>query len=86
MKSDAYNYASEGLYSREIDTLAKIDRFGLEAITGRRQFYFYELRRLVTAENIVIAYRSRANSNNWVEWMQSNPSMAKLLAEVEIEH
>ena len=86
MKSDAYAYASEGLYSREIDTLAKIDRFGLEAITGRKQFYFYELRRLVTAENMVVAYRSRKQSENWAQWANDNPSMARLLAEVEIEH
>lgn len=42
------------------------------------------MRRLVTAENMVIAYKSRARAENWVAWVQDNPEMAKLLAEVEI--
>jgi hypothetical protein len=76
-------YASEGQYSQEIDTLSKIDRFGIEAITGRRQFYFGELRRMIYAENIVTAYRSRAQSQNWASWVNSNPVMADMLAEAE---
>ncbi len=77
-------HASESLYSHEIDILAKIDRFGLEAITGRRQFYFGELRRLIIAENIVTAYRSRARAENWASWSRESPVMANLLAEVEV--
>ena len=76
-------HASEGRYSRELDTLAKIDRFGLEAITGRRQFYYRELRHLVIAENIVNAYHSRKRSKNWTAWVTENPVMAQLLAEAE---
>lgn len=66
--------------------LAKIDRFGLEAIIGRKQFYYGELRRLITAENIVIAYHSRKRSDNWAAWAEDNKAMARMLAEVEIEH
>jgi hypothetical protein len=76
-------HASEGLYSPEIDTLAKIDRFGIEPITGRRYFYYGELRRMIVAENIVTAYRSRAQSNNWAEWVNSNPGLADMLADAE---
>jgi hypothetical protein len=76
-------YASEGHYSQEIDTLSKIDRFGIEAITGRRQFYFGELRKMIYAENLVTAYRSRAQSKNWAEWVNSNPVMADMLADAE---
>lgn len=83
MKADAYLYASEGLYSVEIDALTKIDRFGIEAILGRRQFFYGELRRMIYAENLVAAYRSRAQSNNWAEWVASNPVMADVLAEAE---
>lgn len=83
MKSSAYLYAAEGFYSQEIDTLAKIDRFGLEAITGRRQFYFGELRRLTIAENIVRFYQSRAASSNWAEWTNSHPAQANMLFEAE---
>ncbi len=81
--ADAYLYASEGHYSQEIDTLQKIDRFGVEAILGRRQFYFGELHRLIVAENILTAYQSRARSNNWAEWVSQNPKMANLLIEAE---
>jgi hypothetical protein len=71
-------------YSVEIDTLNKIDRFGLEAITGRRQFYFGELRRLVVAENIVNAYQSRAKSQSWAAWANENKVMSSLLNDAEI--
>lgn len=81
--ADAFMYASEGHYSQEIDTLNKIDRFGIEAIIGRRQFYYGELRRMILAENIVNAYRTRAKSSNWPAWVQENPVMADILMEAE---
>jgi len=61
--------------------LQKIDRFGLEAITGRKQFYYGELQRLMYAEAIVDAYKSSQRASNWVEWTQSNPYLAKVLVE-----
>mgnify|MGYP003464051790 CR=1 FL=1 len=64
--------------------LAKIDRFGLEAITGRRKFYHGELSRLIIAENIVMAYNSRKQSNNWAKWASDNPEAEKLLIEAEL--
>ena len=72
-------------YSKELDTLAKIDRFGIMAILGRPTFYFGELRRLILAENILYAYRDRRKSENWAEWTESNPIMAKVLFEIEKE-
>jgi hypothetical protein len=83
VKALAYAYASEGAYSPEMEKLKRIDRFGLEAVTGRRVFYFSEIRRLIYAENIVNAYESRAQSKNWVEWATSRPRMAEILAEAE---
>ena len=38
---------------------------------------------MIYSENIVTAYRSRAQSNNWAEWVQSNPGLAGMLAEAE---
>jgi len=38
---------------------------------------------MILAENITIAYRSRAQSSNWAEWVNSNPVMADMLAEAE---
>lgn len=68
----------------EIDTLQKIDRFGVQPILGRNILYFGELRRMIYSENIVVAYRSRAQSKNWAEWVASNPVMANMLAEAEL--
>lgn len=82
--TDALAHARDGLYSPEIETLKLIDRFGIEAVTGRRQFYYGELRRLVVAENIVSAYQSRAGSENWAEWSAKYPAQAALLAKVEM--
>jgi hypothetical protein len=53
----------------------------LEPITGRRVFLHSEYRRLIVADNIVTAYRSSQQAANWVEWSQSNPKLAELLAE-----
>jgi hypothetical protein len=75
--------ASEGAYSPEIEKLRKIDRFGLEAITGRRMFYLHELQRLIYAENIVDAYASRQKSTNWVAWATSYPHLFEILGEAE---
>lgn len=83
LKADAYGYASEGKYSREIEQLHRIDRFGLEAITGRKVFYYGEYIRMIYAENIAAAYKMRATSKNWVEWAASNPKAAAMLAEAE---
>lgn len=83
VKAAAYAYASDGAYSLELDKLHKIDRFGLEAVTGRRTFYYGEMNRMIAAENIVTAYESRKRSQNWAEWTQSNPRLAAILAEAE---
>lgn len=63
--------------------LVKIERFGLEAITGRRQFYFGELRQMIAAENIVTAYKSREHSKDWTEWTRNNPLLTEILVDVE---
>jgi hypothetical protein len=81
--TDAYRHAESGRYSRELDILAKIDRFGIEAILGRRVLYYGELRRMILAENIVIHYRRRAASSNWAAYALDNPEMAQILLEAE---
>ncbi len=57
----------------------------MEAVLGRKQLYHYEINAMIYAENIVIAYRSRArvNGNEWMEWAGKNPKLAALLADVE---
>ena len=83
MKRDADAHAERGAYSTEIDTAAKIDRWGLEAITGRKQFYFGELRRLIAAENIVTAHKSRAHATDWAAWVRDNSVLASILMDAE---
>lgn len=76
-------YASKGHYSQEISVLKKIDRFGIEAVLGRRQLYYGELRKMIAAENIVNAYESRQRSENWADWASKNTELAAFLAVVE---
>jgi hypothetical protein len=66
----------------EIDMLRKIERFGVEAILGRKQLYHGELNRMVLCENIVTAYHSR-KSSSWAEWAEKQPRAAALLAGIE---
>ncbi len=82
--ADALAHASEGRNSPEINMLENIRQFGLEAITGRRQFYFGEFRRMVTASNIVTAYQARKRSASWDTWREENPELAKLLKQAEM--
>ncbi len=82
--TDALRHASEGHYSPEISMLENIRQFGLEAMTGRRQFYFGEFRRMVTASNIDVAYKARKSATNWDEWRKNNPELAKLLKIAEM--
>lgn len=82
--TDALHHASEGHYSPEITMLENIKQFGLEAMTGRRQFYFGEFRRMITASNIVTAYQTRKQSLNWDSFRQGNPRLADLLKQAEM--
>lgn len=69
-----------------MEKLKRIDRFGLEAVTGRKIFYFHEYKRLIYAENVVLAFESRKHSTNWAEWLESNPGLATILQEAEQLH
>jgi hypothetical protein len=57
--------------------LSYIDRFGL-GVLGRAPGAG-ELKRMVTAENIVKAYRERERAENWAAWAKDNPELAKAL-------
>ena len=63
--------------------MAKIDRFGIEAMLGHKTFYYGELRCLILAENIASAYHSRKAATNWVEWVAQNKTMSEILIEAE---
>lgn len=38
-----------------------------------------EIRRMITAENIVRAYTERKRSTDWAGWASANPTEARLL-------
>lgn len=70
-------------HSRELETLYRIDRFGVKAVLGRDVLYWSETRRMIVAEKVYKAYHSRRQSGNWAEWSEKNPVLAKLLFDVE---
>jgi len=78
----AYIHADGGNYSPEIRLLQYIDRFGVEAVTGRRTLYAYEMRRMIHAENVARAYNER-NQGNAAEWVKDNPEMNIILFEAQ---
>lgn len=43
-----------------------------------------ELRQMMVAENIIIAYRARKDTKNWAEWANKNKKLAEFLSEIEI--
>jgi hypothetical protein len=61
-----------------------IDRFGVDAVLGRRQLYFGETRRMIRAENIEAAYLARKQSKSHAAWANENPALEKILIEAEI--
>lgn len=88
---EAYRYAAEikdedtpPPQPQELILLSYIDRFGAEAITGNKVLGFGDIKRMVTAENIVLAYKDRKSSNNWGDWAAKNPSASRLLKKAEL--
>ena len=82
MTAAAYIHASGGRYSPEIRLLQYIDRFGVEAVMGRKTLFAREMRRMIHAENLVKAYNER-NRSDAPTWVKDNPEMNKLLYEAQ---
>lgn len=82
MTADAYRYADGGGHSNEIQLLRYIDRFGVEAVTGKKVLSAGELKRMLYAEGIVYAYQDRSRGNA-AEWVKENPGMNKLLYDAQ---
>ena len=75
----AYAFAEGGPITDEIALIRSLDRFGVQAIYGR-PLSFHEIRMLVMAENVTMAYIDRMKSENWVYWAENNPDKSALLA------
>ena len=82
MTAAAYRHADGGKHSPEIRLLQYIDRFGVEAVMGRKTLFAGEMRQMIHAENVVRAYRERLDGNA-AEWVKDNPEMNKLLYEAQ---
>ena len=86
--AEAYLYAENDAPSSipyELIDLSYIDRFGVEAVYGRKTLSAKEIRNMILAENVVNAYNSRraAMGDNVAKWAAENEQAAKLLLEVE---
>jgi hypothetical protein len=60
-----------------------IDIYGAAAVMNRTYLGVGEIRRMTAATNIINAYRSRAQSENWAEWSAKNPALAEILGQLE---
>lgn len=68
---------------RELRLLHAVDRYGVEAVFGRKQLYAGEMRRMNYAENLVNIFNSRKAAMNVVVWTQSNPAQALFLEDAD---
>lgn len=85
--ADAYLYAETGTHPPlEYLLLNYIDRFGVEAVLGRRILSAGEIRRMNAVENVVEAFRARKaemDGGNVAKWATKNPDAARLLSDIE---
>lgn len=86
----AYNYAADdGECPREIELLRHIERFGVEAVLGKRVIGAKEARRMTYLNNVVTAYHSRESFRdregkpNWSEWAGAYPFYNRVLIAAE---
>lgn len=83
MIASAYEYVTDtGGMPHEIELARYVDRFGVEAVFGR-VMGAGEIRRIMTAEAVIGAYKSRQKSENWAGWVVEHPGEAELLAHAE---
>lgn len=81
MKARAYRYAEgRGPKPPEIEAGELINRFGVESVYGRT-LTVEEMREMMTAETIVMAYRARAEAESMADWADNHPDAQTLLVE-----
>ena len=79
----AYLFADVGSPSQEVKLLSQIDRFGVEAVMGRRQLSAKEIIHMRTAGNIVGYYQSMIQAENRAEWAAANKEGSSILTQCE---
>ena len=76
----AYRYAEDGShYPEALQALNNIERFGVQALYGRA-LRSSEVKAMIVTQNILSAYKSRSEAEDWVKWTNDNPQAASLLA------
>ena len=85
----AYLYAEgDGPCPREIEVGMHVETFGAAAVLGR-VMGAGELRRIAAAKNVVRAYQSRkyyrdaGGNENWAQWTNQHPDLARILNAAE---
>ena len=84
--AEAYAYAEDPSHESapaEIGIARAIDRFGVEAVTGKKILRPGLISRIAIAESIVTAYKARSKAENWVAFSGENPELAALLIKAE---
>lgn len=80
---DAYRYAEGGdpkpPKPKYLLLADYIDRFGVEAVMGRRVLSAGEMRCMAVQQNIYAAFRNRERSKDWAKWANTYPEQAELL-------
>jgi hypothetical protein len=79
----AYAYAvGKGPPPDEWVLMNYIDRFGAEAVMGRRPSA-NEMRRMVLAENVITSYRDSKQASSLADWIKHNHDRFRLLKDAE---
>ena len=60
-----------------------IDKYGVEAITGKRILRPGLLRRIRHVRTIINAFELRKKAESWSAWGSENPELADILVEAE---
>lgn len=80
MIAEAYAYAEgNGELPKELKLAQYIDRFGVEAVTGKKVLGARDIYRITVAENVVRAYADVKKASSYPAWANEHPEMAKLL-------
>jgi hypothetical protein len=65
--------------NKNLSRLNAIDRFGVQAVTGRLTLGAKEIRLMAIAENVVEAYKDRDRAPDLGEWVSQNLDRSNML-------
>lgn len=57
--------------SPELLLLREISRWGVQSVMGR-PLYYHEIQHLRAAERVILAYKSKHESEDWARWAQDH--------------